>query len=111
MELQPDDGLRSTLSIGSGFGRCHGISPEFARRFPEGIGKLAGNMSGDCRKKTIGLAARMPEDAELVGISGNGDCDYVDYSGGARWSRGRKMLVQVEYGGKEAVKEIDMGYD
>ncbi|RWW70309.1 hypothetical protein BHE74_00022006, partial [Ensete ventricosum] len=27
--------------------------------------KLAGNMLGDCRKKTIGLAARMPEAAGL----------------------------------------------
>ncbi|RWW07505.1 hypothetical protein BHE74_00024794 [Ensete ventricosum] len=33
MELQLDDGLRSSLSIGQGFGRCSGISPEFARMF------------------------------------------------------------------------------
>ncbi|RWW38651.1 hypothetical protein BHE74_00056104 [Ensete ventricosum] len=53
MKLQPDDGPRSSLSIGSGFGRCSGISPKFARRFTEGIGKLAGNTPGDRRKKTI----------------------------------------------------------
>ncbi|RZR97926.1 hypothetical protein BHM03_00027205 [Ensete ventricosum] len=67
MELQPDDGPRSSLSIGPGFGRCSGISSEFSKRFVEGIGKLAGNMSRDYRKKTIGLAARMPKAAGLTG--------------------------------------------
>ncbi|RWW48355.1 hypothetical protein BHE74_00045575, partial [Ensete ventricosum] len=67
MKLQPDDGPRSSLSIGSGFGRCSGISPEFAKRFAEGIGKLAENISRDYRKKTIGLTARMPEAVGLVG--------------------------------------------
>ncbi|RZS13207.1 hypothetical protein BHM03_00044759 [Ensete ventricosum] len=42
MKLQLDDGPRSSLSIGPGFGRCSRISPKFARRFAEGIGKLAG---------------------------------------------------------------------
>ncbi|RWV79365.1 hypothetical protein GW17_00059510 [Ensete ventricosum] len=41
MKLQPDDGLRSSLSIGPGFRRYSGISSKFARRFAEGIGKLA----------------------------------------------------------------------
>ncbi|RWW37559.1 hypothetical protein BHE74_00057309, partial [Ensete ventricosum] len=50
-----------------GFRRCSGISPEFARRFAKGIEKLARNMSGDCRKKTIGLVARIPEAVGLVG--------------------------------------------
>ncbi|RZR93732.1 hypothetical protein BHM03_00022293 [Ensete ventricosum] len=68
MELQPDDEPRSSLSIGLGFGRCSGISPKFARRFAEGIGKLAGNMSGDCQKKTIGLTVRMLEAVGLVGV-------------------------------------------
>ncbi|RZR93274.1 hypothetical protein BHM03_00021738 [Ensete ventricosum] len=67
MELQPDDGLRTSLSIRPGFGRCSGISPEFARRFAEGIGKLVVNMSGDCRKNTIGLTARMSEATRLAG--------------------------------------------
>ncbi|RRT47080.1 hypothetical protein B296_00031561, partial [Ensete ventricosum] len=67
MELQPDDGSRSSLSIGPGFGRCSGISPKFARRFAKGIGKLAGNMSGDCWKKTKRLAARMPQATGLAG--------------------------------------------
>ncbi|RZS13901.1 hypothetical protein BHM03_00045536 [Ensete ventricosum] len=69
MELQPDDGLRSSLSIGPRFGRYSGISPEFARRFTEGIGKLAGNMSGDYQKKIIGLIARIPEVIELARVS------------------------------------------
>ncbi|RWV89416.1 hypothetical protein GW17_00048434 [Ensete ventricosum] len=34
---------------------------EFASRFAEGIEKLAGNTSGDRRKKTRRLMARMPE--------------------------------------------------
>ncbi|RRT39598.1 hypothetical protein B296_00020538 [Ensete ventricosum] len=67
MELQPDDGPRSSLSIGPGFERCSGISLEFARRFAEGIGKLARNMSGDRRKKTRRLTARISEAAGLVG--------------------------------------------
>ncbi|RRT33592.1 hypothetical protein B296_00051784 [Ensete ventricosum] len=67
IELQLDDGARSSLSIELGFGRCSGISLEFARRFAEEIGKLTGNMSGDYRKKTIGHAARMSEAIGLVG--------------------------------------------
>ncbi|RRT37532.1 hypothetical protein B296_00021477 [Ensete ventricosum] len=50
MELQPDDGPRSSLSIEPGFRRCSGISPKFAWRFAEGIGKLDGNTPGDHRK-------------------------------------------------------------
>ncbi|RZR96691.1 hypothetical protein BHM03_00025749 [Ensete ventricosum] len=41
---------------------------KFTRRFAEGIGKVAGNMPGDRRKKTIGLTARMPE---AVGLGGS----------------------------------------
>ncbi|RWV85265.1 hypothetical protein GW17_00052956 [Ensete ventricosum] len=50
MELQSDDGSRSSLCIGLEFGRCSGISLKFARRFTEGIRKLAGNTPGDHRK-------------------------------------------------------------
>ncbi|RWW08765.1 hypothetical protein GW17_00027779 [Ensete ventricosum] len=49
VELQPDNGPRSSLSIESGFERCGGFRWEFARRFVEGIGKLAGNTPGDYR--------------------------------------------------------------
>ncbi|RWW41798.1 hypothetical protein BHE74_00052693, partial [Ensete ventricosum] len=52
MELQPDDGPRSCLSIGPRFGRCSGISSKFARRFAKGIGKLIRNTPGDRQKKT-----------------------------------------------------------
>ncbi|RWW68713.1 hypothetical protein BHE74_00023752 [Ensete ventricosum] len=65
MELQPDDGPRSSLGIRPSSDYAVGFHREFARRFAEGIGKLAGNMSGDRRKKTIGLTARMPEAARL----------------------------------------------
>ncbi|RWW35805.1 hypothetical protein BHE74_00059223, partial [Ensete ventricosum] len=67
MELQPDDGPRSSLSIRPGFKRCNGISLKFTRRFVEGIGKLAGNTPRDHRKKTKRLAARMSEVAGLAG--------------------------------------------
>ncbi|RWW71929.1 hypothetical protein BHE74_00020297 [Ensete ventricosum] len=43
-KLVGNDGPRSSLSIGPGFGRCSGILLEFTRRFTEGIRKLAGNM-------------------------------------------------------------------
>ncbi|RZR74333.1 hypothetical protein BHM03_00035462 [Ensete ventricosum] len=45
---------------------------KFARRFTEGIGKLAGNMSGDRQKKTIGLTARIPEATRLGGTKCKG---------------------------------------
>ncbi|RWW04332.1 hypothetical protein GW17_00032451 [Ensete ventricosum] len=67
MELQTDDGPRSSLSIMPKFRRCSEISSKFARRFTEGIGKLVGNIPGDRRKKTGRLIARMPEAAGLAG--------------------------------------------
>ncbi|RRT34454.1 hypothetical protein B296_00035510 [Ensete ventricosum] len=63
-----NDGPRSSLSIGPGFGRCSGISSKFARRFAKGIRKLAGNMLENHRKKTKRLTARMPELARLAGV-------------------------------------------
>ncbi|RWV87596.1 hypothetical protein GW17_00050392 [Ensete ventricosum] len=56
------------LSIESGFRRCSGILSESGRRFVEGIRKLTGNMSGDCRKKTIGLATRILKVVELARV-------------------------------------------
>ncbi|RWW01926.1 hypothetical protein GW17_00035011, partial [Ensete ventricosum] len=67
MELQPDNGLRLSLSIWPGFGQCSGISSKFARRITEGIGKLTENTSGDRRKKIERLIARMPKVAGLAG--------------------------------------------
>ncbi|RWW41597.1 hypothetical protein BHE74_00052906, partial [Ensete ventricosum] len=55
MELQPDDGPRSSLGIGSGLDDAVEPRQEFARRFTERIGKLAGNTPGDRRKNTIRL--------------------------------------------------------
>ncbi|RZR92269.1 hypothetical protein BHM03_00020514 [Ensete ventricosum] len=68
MELQLDDGQRSSFSIGPGFRRCSGISPKFTRRFAEGIGKLIRNTPGDHRKKTGRLAVTIPEPIRLVGV-------------------------------------------
>ncbi|RZS25923.1 hypothetical protein BHM03_00059200 [Ensete ventricosum] len=42
---------------------------DYRGRFAEGIGKLAGNMPRDRRKKTRRLTARMSEAAGLAGIS------------------------------------------
>ncbi|RWW74463.1 hypothetical protein BHE74_00017598 [Ensete ventricosum] len=53
-ELQLDDGPRSSLSIGPGFRQYSGISPKFARRFAEGIEKLA---------------ARSPEEDQMTCLS------------------------------------------
>ncbi|RZS06666.1 hypothetical protein BHM03_00037360 [Ensete ventricosum] len=86
MELQPNDGLRSSLSI--------------VGRFVEGIGKLAGNMSGDCWKKTIKLVARMPEAIGLEGkfgksqvqASSRSEDDAVENSPGVR----RKLTEGTE---------------
>ncbi|RRT49110.1 hypothetical protein B296_00035505 [Ensete ventricosum] len=61
------NGLRSSLGIGSGSDDALGPCREFARRFTEGIRKLAGNTSGDRQNKTIRLAARMPEATGLAG--------------------------------------------
>ncbi|RRT56309.1 hypothetical protein B296_00018357 [Ensete ventricosum] len=41
---------------------------DLARRFVEGIRKLAGNTPGDCWKKTVRLVTRMPEATGLGGI-------------------------------------------
>ncbi|RRT31995.1 hypothetical protein B296_00057367 [Ensete ventricosum] len=47
IELQPDDGPRSSLGIGPGSDDAMGPRREFARRFVEEIEKLAGNTPGD----------------------------------------------------------------
>ncbi|RRT49119.1 hypothetical protein B296_00025950 [Ensete ventricosum] len=60
MELQPDDGLRSSLGIGVG-------SDDTVRKITEGLEKLAGNKPGDHRKMTIRLAVRI---LEAVGLGG-----------------------------------------
>ncbi|RRT41544.1 hypothetical protein B296_00025882 [Ensete ventricosum] len=67
IELQPDDGPRSSLGIRSGSDDAMRPLREFTWRFAEGIGKFAGNTLGDRRKKTIRLAVRMPKAVGLVG--------------------------------------------
>ncbi|RWW03920.1 hypothetical protein GW17_00032892 [Ensete ventricosum] len=51
MKLQPDDGPRYNLGIGSSSDNAVGSHRKFARRFAEGIGKLARNVKGDHRKE------------------------------------------------------------
>ncbi|RWW12073.1 hypothetical protein GW17_00024269 [Ensete ventricosum] len=69
MELQLDDGPRSSLGIMPGSDDAMGPHREFPTRFAEWIGKLAGNMLGDRLKKTIGLTARMSKVAGLAGVN------------------------------------------
>ncbi|RWW47706.1 hypothetical protein BHE74_00046270, partial [Ensete ventricosum] len=88
MELQLDDGPRSSLSIGLGFGRCSGISPKFARRFVEGIKKLARNTVGDYRKKTERLGLVFTQRRSVVDVS-------VPQEGGLE--SGRRSLVLNHY--------------
>ncbi|RWV89636.1 hypothetical protein GW17_00048213 [Ensete ventricosum] len=68
MELQPDDGPRSSLGIGLGFDDAMGPRREFARRFVKAIRKLVGNKPGDRRKKTIRLATRISGAVGLAGV-------------------------------------------
>ncbi|RRT75239.1 hypothetical protein B296_00026825 [Ensete ventricosum] len=50
-KLQPDDTPRQSLGIGPSSDNAVGSRQKFARRFVEGIGKLAGNAKGDRRKE------------------------------------------------------------
>ncbi|RWW38266.1 hypothetical protein BHE74_00056568 [Ensete ventricosum] len=68
MKLQPDNGPRSSLGIGPSSDDAVGSRREFARRFTEGIGKLARNMKGDYQEKTRGLTARMSEATGLAKV-------------------------------------------
>ncbi|RWV84787.1 hypothetical protein GW17_00053474 [Ensete ventricosum] len=69
MELQPDYGQRSSLGIRPGSNDVVGPRWEFASRFVEGIGKLAGKTPGDHRKKARRITTRMLEATKLVGVS------------------------------------------
>ncbi|RZS20327.1 hypothetical protein BHM03_00052822 [Ensete ventricosum] len=68
MKLQPDDGPRSSLSIGPGLGRCSGISSKFTRRFAEGIRKLVRNTPGDPWKKIERLSIKMSKTTRLARV-------------------------------------------
>ncbi|RRT31486.1 hypothetical protein B296_00050978, partial [Ensete ventricosum] len=57
----PRVGKVLNLGIGPGSDDVVGPHREFARRFAEGVEKLAGNTLGDYRKKTKRLVVRMPE--------------------------------------------------
>ncbi|RZR73155.1 hypothetical protein BHM03_00020927, partial [Ensete ventricosum] len=67
IKLQPDNRPRSGLGIGPGLDDEVGPRRKFVRRFAEGIEKLVGNTSGDHRKKTTRLTARIPEATRLAG--------------------------------------------
>ncbi|RWV90118.1 hypothetical protein GW17_00047701 [Ensete ventricosum] len=67
IELQSDNGPKSSLGIGPGSDDVVGPHREFARRFAKGIGKLAGNTQRDRQKKTERLAVRMLKAARLAG--------------------------------------------
>ncbi|RRT34495.1 hypothetical protein B296_00008702 [Ensete ventricosum] len=61
MELQPDDGPRSSLGIRPGSDDEVRPCRKFTRRFVEGIGKLAWNTPGDHRKKTRRLCRKLSD--------------------------------------------------
>ncbi|RWW17039.1 hypothetical protein GW17_00019051 [Ensete ventricosum] len=67
IELQPDDGPRSSLGIGPSSDDAVGPHRKVARRFIEGTRKLARNMSGDRQKKIGRLTVRMLEATRLAG--------------------------------------------
>ncbi|RZS07411.1 hypothetical protein BHM03_00038244 [Ensete ventricosum] len=101
IELQPDDGPRSSLSIGQVFGRCSGILLEFARRFVKGIGKLAVNTSGNHRKKTRRLTIRMLEATRLTGCVGSSSRVSEAYQDDA--NNGPKSSLGIGLGSDDAV--------
>ncbi|RWW42431.1 hypothetical protein BHE74_00052028 [Ensete ventricosum] len=72
MELQPDNGSRSSIGIRPGSDDVVGSRREFPRRFAKGIGKLTGNMKGDHREKTRGLTAGIPEAIGLAKVGNPG---------------------------------------
>ncbi|RRT74998.1 hypothetical protein B296_00005942 [Ensete ventricosum] len=60
-------GQDQAWTSGRGSDDVVGPRQEFARRFTEGIRKLARNMQGDHRKKTKKLTVKIPEAAVLAG--------------------------------------------
>ncbi|RRT37463.1 hypothetical protein B296_00009465 [Ensete ventricosum] len=61
-------GQDQAWASGRGLDDAVRLRREFARRFAEGIRKLARNTPGDCRKKIVRLVARMPEAIGLAGL-------------------------------------------
>ncbi|RZR90824.1 hypothetical protein BHM03_00018817 [Ensete ventricosum] len=62
-------GQDQVWASGRGLDDAVRLRHEFARRFAEGIRKLARNTPGDCGKKIVRLVARMLEAIGLAGIS------------------------------------------
>ncbi|RRT34101.1 hypothetical protein B296_00054889 [Ensete ventricosum] len=67
IELQPDDGPRSSLGIGPGSEDVVGSRRHSLGDSPKGSGSSLGTRTGDHRKKTERLATRLPEATGLVG--------------------------------------------
>ncbi|RRT71829.1 hypothetical protein B296_00032320 [Ensete ventricosum] len=61
-----DPGL--SLGIGQGLDDAVGAHQEFARRFTEGIRKLARNTSKDRQRKTVRLAIRDSIGCRIAGV-------------------------------------------
>ncbi|RZS15304.1 hypothetical protein BHM03_00047140, partial [Ensete ventricosum] len=53
---------------GQGLGDAEGARQEFARRFAEGIEKLARNTSGDRQRKTVRLVAVESGGCRIAGV-------------------------------------------
>ncbi|RZR71716.1 hypothetical protein BHM03_00006754 [Ensete ventricosum] len=69
MKLQPDDGPRYNLGIGSSSDNAVGSHRKFARRFAEGIGKLARNVKGDHRKEDRRTCCKITGGCQSIGDS------------------------------------------
>ncbi|RZS27701.1 hypothetical protein BHM03_00061223 [Ensete ventricosum] len=68
MSYKPDMDPGSSLSIGPRFGQCDGSSSGVQLDFIEGIGKIARNMPGDRRRKTMRLAAGNAKGCRIMGV-------------------------------------------
>ncbi|RWV87657.1 hypothetical protein GW17_00050323, partial [Ensete ventricosum] len=69
----------------------------FTRRFAEGIGKLAGNMLGDCWKKIEKLTVRM---SKAIGLAGIRRRDRARNTPGDHWKKiGRLTARMLEAAG------------
>ncbi|RWW54248.1 hypothetical protein BHE74_00039178 [Ensete ventricosum] len=94
MKLQPNDGPRYTLDIGLSSDDAVGSRRKFARRFVEGIRKLAGNTKGDhwkenrrtCRKIAGGCRSMR----EIWAVTSR--CQWVNHPNGG-WT-----ACTIDYG-------------
>ncbi|RZR83812.1 hypothetical protein BHM03_00010539 [Ensete ventricosum] len=84
MKLQPDNGPRYSLGIWPSSNDAVGSHWKFARRFAEGIGKLARNMKGDRREEDRRTCRKI-----AGGYRSMRECRWVNRSDGGWTTRTR----------------------